>query len=137
MSSNEEIVRRIYAGWNEDDWDAGPPFFHPEIEWRTSGVFPGFDLVYHGIDGIRRFWDGMKEAWEYFTVDIARVFEDGETLVTDVRFNARGRGSGATVTLAFAHAWFFDDGRVVRYEAHQDLEDAFAAAGMAADRMES
>ena len=135
--TDAEIVRRIYDSWNADDWDAGARFFHPEIEWRTSGQFPGFDPVYHGPAGVRRFWDAMKEAWEYFTIDIARLFDEGEGIVTDVRFNARGKESGATVTLAFAHAWFLEDGLVRRYSSHHDLKDALRAAEIPVGQLES
>ena len=38
---NVELVRQIYAAWNQGDLDAMLAVLHPEVEFVTSGAFPG------------------------------------------------------------------------------------------------
>jgi ketosteroid isomerase-like protein len=128
--TNVEIVRRLYGSWNDQDFEAGRGHLHPGIEWRPSGKFPGFDPVYRGHEGVRAFWVTMMEAWALFTIEIVQLIEHGDTVVTDVRFEVAGRGSGAPAELAFAHVWELEEGLVVRYSAHASLDEALAVAGI-------
>ena len=128
-----ETVRAMYAAWNADEWEAARACLHPEVEWRTSGLFPGFEPVYHGHDGVRAFWDSMKEAWKYFTIDIEQSFAQGHSVVLGVRFEAAGKESGVRVDLRFAHVWEVRDGLVVQYSSHPELKQALEVAGLTSD----
>ena len=124
---NVEIVRRVYDSWNRDDWQAGERLFHADIEWRTAGLFPGFKPVYHGIDGIREFWDTMKDAGERSTVGIDRLLESGDIVVVEGNFQAEGKGSGLPVELQVAHVWQLADSLVVSYAAYPSSAEALEA----------
>lgn len=123
-------VMRAYDAWNRDDFDAIAPELHPEIEWHASGVFPGLDLVSHGVEGVRKWWRDLKEPWESFTIEVERHWEKGDAVVLWVAFDAVGKGSGVEVNLEFAHVFQFEDDLMRRYRSFTELGEAFAFAGI-------
>jgi len=127
---NAERVRRLYDAWNDDDFGAAAAAIHPDVEWRPSGTFPRFRSLYRGREGVHEFWVTMKEAWDHFTIHIEQLVEDGDVVVTDVRFDAAGKVSGVRVDLAFAHVWELEDGLIARYSSHPTFDEAVAAAGV-------
>jgi ketosteroid isomerase-like protein len=128
--ANVEIVRRAYDGWSRDDFSSAEEVFHPDIDWRTSGKWPGFKPAYRGLKGVREFWDTMKEAWEHSTIHVDRMLQANDVLLCVGRFEAVGRASGVKVELPFWHVWEIDGGQVVKYTAHQSSDAAFKAAGL-------
>ena len=74
---NVEAVRGSLEGWNHGDIDAWLGSPHPEIEFRTSGLYPGTDPVYREPAGLRRFWTTFREPWEW-------IFRFADGLVTRV-----------------------------------------------------
>jgi ketosteroid isomerase-like protein len=61
--SGVDVMRRGFAAWNAGDIDGALALMHPDIEWRTSGVFPDVDDVYFGREGVRRFWSDFRGPW--------------------------------------------------------------------------
>jgi len=127
-SQDVELLRRMYDAWNADDFEAARPYMHPDIVWRTSGRFPGFEPVYHGPEGVREFWRAFMEAWEQMRIEIGRIVEESGQVVIGVHFDAIGRESGARVELPFAHLWRVEDGKIVAYSAHPTFDEALAIA---------
>src|SRR2546423_580804 len=103
MSKNSELILAGYEAWNRDDLDAYLETLHPEVKLHTSGVWPDFDPVYSGHEGITEFWRRMHEPWEGFRMDIEHINEEGDRFTTAVRFRARGVDSGVEVDMPFAH----------------------------------
>ena len=127
---NVEIVRRMYDAWNRDDFEVARPLIHPEVEWRTSGAFPGLEPVYRGVGGVRQFWQDLKEPWESFLIHIERDVAEGDTVIVNLRFEAIGRASGAKVVLHFANTWRVQDGLVVDFGSTRTFDEALEAAGL-------
>ena len=129
--SSAHLVQRAYDAWNRDDFEAARAMVHPDVEWRSSGVFPGLEPVYRGEAGVRDWWQQLREPFERFTVEIERLIErEGRALVVaQVRFRAVGKESGAPVDLQFANVWEFRDGLIVRYRAYASVDEALAAVG--------
>jgi hypothetical protein len=101
---------------------------HPEVEWHSSGAFPGLEPVYYGTDDVERWWRTVKEPFESWTIDIEEHAEVGGKLATRVRFNAVGRESGVTVDLPFGQVWEIEGGVLLRFAAYPSWEEALAAA---------
>ena len=119
-----QIVREAYEAWNGEDFETVRSLLHPRVEWRTSGAFPGLKPVYHGLAGVREFWDSLKEPWEYFAIHIENAGERGGAVVATVRFEAVGRESGAKVELGFVNVWRVEDGLIVRFASYPSLDEA-------------
>ena len=129
-SRHDDLVRACFDAWNRDDFDAARGYMHPQIEWRTSGHFPGMEPVYNGPEEVRRWWRALKDPWEYFSIHVERTFDHDAVDVAIVRFEAVGRGSGVKVDLPFVTVWRFEDGLIRWYASYDSLE----AAGIADER---
>jgi ketosteroid isomerase-like protein len=91
VSPNVAVVLRGIELWNAGDWEAALEDLEPDVEWHTSGDIPGFDPVYHGHDGVRRFWRAWTETWESIRIDVEEVIDRGDDVFLLARFRARGR----------------------------------------------
>ena len=91
MHSNTELAERGYRAWNEDDLEALLAICHPEVEYHSSGVFPGMNPVYRGEEGMRRWWATFHEPWSQIKVIPERIVERPEGVAVLVRFEGIGR----------------------------------------------
>jgi ketosteroid isomerase-like protein len=124
VSSALALVQRGIARWNAGDYEGALEDLEPDIEWHTSGDIPGFDPVYRGHDGVRRFWRAWTEAWESMTADIEEVFVRDVDILLYARFRARGRG-GLEVDQPVAFLFTpGPSGRLRRFEAFWNRDDA-------------
>ena len=62
--TNTELAERGYRAWNEDDLDGLLAICHPEVEYHTSGVFPGLESVYERQGGDAALVGGLPRALE-------------------------------------------------------------------------
>jgi ketosteroid isomerase-like protein len=97
MSKNSELVRKGYEAWNYDDRDAWLETLHPDVEFHTSGVWPDFDPIYHGHQGLAEFWRRMHEAWGEFRIDIEQMDEESDCFVLELRWRWQRRGGRSEV----------------------------------------
>ena len=125
---NVEVVRKL-AETAGAQLDAGIDFLAPDIELHLSGVFPDLDPIYRGHDGVRRFAALFVGPWEELSLNVERLFDLGERVLTLSRFEAKGR-DGIEVNLEMAHVWTLRGGLVVRMDAYADRGEALEAAGL-------
>lgn len=130
MASSADLVRRAYDTWNRDDFDSARLMMHPEVEWYSSGAFPGLPDVSRGPDEVHRWWMALKEPWERFTIHVEGLWEEGPRAVSAVRFEAVGRESGVGVELQFANTWEFENDLIRCFRSYVSLDAARAAAGL-------
>lgn len=109
--------------------------YHPEIEWdATRGGDFVSDLagVYHGHDGVRRYWTSWLSAWqpiEEFDYELRDSGDHVVALITGQR--NRGRHSGVEVEVApYALVFTLRDRLVVRWAFYSDQAEALEAAGV-------
>jgi ketosteroid isomerase-like protein len=131
---NLELVRRGYAAWNRQDFDQTLDLLDPEIEWVMNPGFarlPGVDAVYHGHEGVRRFWEIFIEPWEQISIEVEELRDSGDYVVAFVRFRALAR-DGLEVDGPFVHVFTARGSRAIRFEAFDDRDRAAAleAAGL-------
>jgi ketosteroid isomerase-like protein len=130
----ERQIRERYESWNRGDLDAILADMHPEIEFRTSGVVPGLPPVIRGKQGIKElFRTWYSEVWDGpLHMEIDRILEiDAERVLVLITFTGRGAGSGAEVTLRYAHLATDRDGLTYRIEGFADWDTALRKAGLA------
>jgi ketosteroid isomerase-like protein len=125
------MVRWAYEAWNRRDFDRILELADPEIEWTFAPSFPrlpGADAVYHGPEGVRRFWDTFIEPWDQLNVEVHELRGSGDTVVALIRFQAVAHG--LEVDQHDAHVFTFRGSRVIRFEAFPDPKEALEAAGL-------
>jgi ketosteroid isomerase-like protein len=88
---NVEILRRSIEVWSSGDLEGFIARLDPDIEWKTSGLYPDVDPVYHGHDGFRRFWRDFTETWETLTMEIREAVAVGDQVAFSFHFDATGR----------------------------------------------
>jgi ketosteroid isomerase-like protein len=123
-SNRVAVVKRGIERWNNRDWAGALEEVDPEIEWHTSGDIPGFELVYNGHEGVKRFWRLWAETWEQIKIDIEEFVERGDDVFVFGRFRARGR-DGVEVDQPVAFRFTTSDaGLLTRFQAYWNRDDA-------------
>jgi ketosteroid isomerase-like protein len=130
---NVEIVRRIYEAAARRDSEAAMPLYDEDVEWDISHA-PARELIagshlYHGHDGLQRFFREWHEAWESVEADYEELIDAGENVVVIETTRGRGRKSGVEVELPHASVWSLREGKVVRVVWFGTRAEALAAAG--------
>ena len=132
MSANLDLVRSIYAAWEQGDWSSAE-WADPEIESvYADGPSPG---RWTGLAGMA---EGNREAISVFEnfrieVDDDRELDDERVLVFDDR-SGRGRMNGlelAQMRTQSAHVFHVRGGEVTKLVIYLDRDRALADLGLA------
>jgi ketosteroid isomerase-like protein len=127
-----EVVRRFHDGWIAEDLDGVLECIHPDMEFDWSESRAPFRGIYRAHDGMRRYWDDMREAFDWFRPEIDEVLDCGDGhLVTPTTVRGRARASGIELDARGAVLWSLRDGKIVRGKLFQTTEQALKAAGRA------
>jgi len=102
---NVEVVRRIYAAWEEQGSPGPSGLLDPAVEWVNSP-----DPVGLG--------------------DIDEMLDMGDRVVVLATPRGGGRPSGAEVERRQGYLWTLRDGKAVRFEWFDDADEALRAAGV-------
>ena len=125
---NEETVRLAYELLNRSDVeglirlcdedfsiDMSERVFNPEI--------------YQGTQGIRRFVDGVNDAWETYLWNVTDTFVAGDVVVAMIHCEGKGR-EGVRVDWDVAWLWTFRQETPVSLRLYRDAKEALEAAGL-------
>jgi ketosteroid isomerase-like protein len=124
-------LRRGYEAFNRGDPSVASDLATPDVEWGTTGTFPGLVGVYRGPDALPRWMDTIRSAWEKFEVTPDEVVRDeGDVLVVAELQRGRGRGSGVHVEMRVFSVYSFREGKIRRRQAFTEREAALEAAGL-------
>jgi len=129
---NVEIVSRAWAAWIKGDIDALFETFDPEVEWDTT-TFEGWPDpdVYHGHEGVRRFFEEWLASWERYEAGVEEYLDvDGDRVLVLCWQRALGAGSNVPVRMDWAQLCTLRRGLICRMEAYSDRREAFEAAGL-------
>ncbi|MGH2982619.1 MAG: nuclear transport factor 2 family protein [Solirubrobacterales bacterium] len=128
--TSTQITEEGFAAWNSGDCERFLANIHPEIVWKTAGLFPGLRSEYRGHDGMRKFWDEFQEPWEMLHIEAKRIVEpDDSSTLAQVGFDARGR-DGIEVKRDFVNHMLIRDDLLYRYRGFADWETALAELGL-------
>jgi ketosteroid isomerase-like protein len=127
--SNREIAERGYAAWNNDDLEGLLDFCHPEVEYYTSGVFPGLQSVYHGAEGIKQWWADFHEPWNQIKVIPQRIVETDVGIAVLILFKGTGR-QGIETEMEFINTIEIRDGFAFRFDSQPPTEEALRELGL-------
>jgi ketosteroid isomerase-like protein len=126
---NLERARRGYEAWSRGDLEGMLATLDENVEFRTSGVFPGLDPVYRGHAGMRRFWGDFRSPWQSLKIVIEHFRESGDQIVALYRFEAVGR-DGLAVQRQAANVITLRNGLAIRVDAHGSWKTALEAASL-------
>ena len=125
-SENVEIVRRSLERWNDGDLEKIIEQVDPEIEWRTSALYPGVDPVYHGHEGFRQVWRDFHEIWQTLTMELRDVVAVDDRVAFAFHFDATG-GAGVRAGRDQASLATIRNGLLLRILNYATWDEALAA----------
>jgi len=101
----------------------------PEVEWHSFFALSEGG-VYRGHDGTRRYMSDLADAWEIRAAEVDDALGVGDIALVG-RIHYRGRGSGVE-SASPAVGWMlkFRDGKVLRFRAFSEPEQALEAVGL-------
>ena len=85
---------------------------------------------YHGHDGMRRWWEGMHDAFPDFGVEVGEVRDLGDVTLAEVRGSGRGAASDTPVEQRSWHVTEWRDRKLVRWSGLQRPQQALEAVGL-------
>lgn len=108
----------------------GLGFLSQDVELDVSELLDG--RVLRGREAVQVYLDSLRtDVWQELTMDIEEIAEESDVLVTLVRLQGVGRGSGVPVDLPAAWVSTLRDGQVASARFTLDRESALEAVGSA------
>jgi ketosteroid isomerase-like protein len=127
---NVEVVKRFEDSWAAGDLDATLECVHDEVIFDWSDSIGPFAGTYRGRDGMVRFWEELREAFEEFSPEALEFIEiESDRVITLDVVRGRGKGSGIQIEAQGAMLWSFRDGRIAHAKMFQTKDEALQAAG--------
>jgi len=131
-----ELVRRLVEAYNAHDVEAFIALSDPSIEGHSVFAAVG-GAVYHGHDGLRRFFRDARDAWgDEIRMEPEAYFDLGESTLLFLVLHGHGRESGADVAMPVAQLGRWRDGLLVYFKGYADREEALGDLGVSEDELE-
>jgi ketosteroid isomerase-like protein len=127
-SENLEIVQRGFDAFNDRGVEGILPFIHPEFEATTPPNLASEPDTYRGHDGIRRWFDSFDEVMDGIRWDAHGFQQAGDKVVVEFTLRARGKTTGLDFGQDAVMVWSMRDGKAIRVELFESLDEALRAA---------
>ena len=125
-----DVMRAWFEAWNAGDLDAFTALYAvdaemtPPASWVETGTLKG-------QPAIRRFFEGLKEAWEGEDVAVLReLFRAGPEVISRMDWQVQGRTSGIATHLAVTNINTIESGKIIRQRHYLDHAEALKAVGL-------
>lgn len=125
---NLEIVERGIEAFNDRGVEGIIPYIHPEFEATTPPNLASEPDTYRGHDGVRRWFDSFYDVMDQIRWDAQSFQQVGDRVVVEFTLRARGKTTGLDFGQEAVMVWSFRDGKGIRIELFETLDDALAAA---------
>ena len=133
---NIDLHRRAVEAYNTHDAEALIALCDPSIEAHSVFAAVG-GAVYHGHDGLRRFFGEARDTWgDEIRIEPEAYFDLGESTLTFLLLHGHGRQSGAEVTMPIAQEVRWRGGLCVYFKSYADRQDALRDLGLSEDELE-
>jgi ketosteroid isomerase-like protein len=125
---NLEIVERGIDAFNERGVEGVIPYIHPEFEATTPPNLASEPDTYRGHDGVHRWFDSFYEVMDQIRWDAHGIQQVGDQVVVEFTLRARGKTTGLDFGQEAVMVWTLRDGKGIRIELFETLDEALAAA---------
>ena len=126
-----EFLLRAVALANRGDVEAAAKLYHPDAELRDLQHPPDMPEILRGRTEIVASLARWLEALDSWTIEVLEYIDADPWVVSEVRWRATGRDSGAPIEFRAAEATEVKDGQIVRQIAgYPDLATALADLGL-------
>ena len=125
-----ELADRVMEALGRRDLSTLLALADPEVEWHSFFAQLGEGGVYRGHDGTRKYMRDLYDAWEIIRAETDDAITVGDIAVFVGRIHYRGKGSGIETETAAGWMLKFRRGKVIRFRAFRDPEQALEATGL-------
>jgi uncharacterized protein len=126
---NVELMRALYDAFARDDMAFILEGCDPDIEIVEGTMMPGA-RTYQGHQGLLDAIDNWAGQWDDFSVELERITDAGDRVVSLTHHRGRGKVSGAPVELHVAYVHTIKGGKVIRWQIFATWGEALEAAGL-------
>jgi ketosteroid isomerase-like protein len=126
-----DAILRGHEAFNRGDLTPAKVTVTEDVEWGTTGTWPGLSGTFHGPDALDAWMETIRAEWVEFEVTLVEVLREQDRAVAVAeRLRGKGRESGIEVEMNLYSAYLFDDqGRIRRRISHTTPEQALAELG--------
>ena len=117
-----EVVRRLFVGFDREDWAAALELFDQAVEWSST------EGIYHGPEGVLNSLVEWFEPWEEHHVEVDEVIDIGDQVLAVLHLSARARQSGMEIDQRFFQLYTVRAGRIIRMAEFLTRDEAVEAA---------
>jgi hypothetical protein len=124
---NVALLRRAVDAFNRRDKDAFLALMDDEVEAHSRIV--AVEGGYHGLDGIRRWWDDFLGSFPDYVIDVEEARDVGDAVLC--RFQARAHGAASDMPLVdpIWHLTEWRGGKCIWWRVFTIEAEALEAAG--------
>jgi ketosteroid isomerase-like protein len=123
-----DLVLIGHEGFNRGDISEARANVTEDVEWGTTGSWPGLDKTYHGPEALEEWMKILHSEWETFRVSLDEVVEDaGDAVILTERLSGRGSESGIEVEMKVFSVYWGEGGKIVKRLSFRTREEAVAA----------
>ncbi len=124
-----EVAKTAYAAFNAGDIETILPLMNPTIEWTETAGYK-YGGRFHGPQEIvRSVFAKVPEVYESFSVEIDRLIDAGDIIVTQGHYVATGKATDKSMRAAVTHVIEVADGKIVRFDQYVDSATLNAIIG--------
>jgi len=128
---SQELIEQVllgHEGFNRGDLSQAKANVTDDVEWGTTGTWPGLEDVYRGPEALDEWMQILHAEWETFEVSLDEVIrDDGEVVVLAERLSGRGKESGVEVEMQVFSVYWSEEGKILRRRSFRTREEALAA----------
>jgi ketosteroid isomerase-like protein len=128
---SQELIEKVrigHEGFNRGDLTEAKANVVDDVEWGTTGTWPGLEGMYRGPDALDEWMRILQAEWETFEVSLDEVIRDaGDVVVLAERLSGRGRESGVEVEMQVFSVYWSEGGKIVKRRSFRSREEALAA----------
>lgn len=125
-----ELVRGAIEAFNSGELQRVLATLRPDFEGRVAPELSAEPDTYRGHEGIERYFESFREAFERITFAAEELVDAGDAVVVAMRMTAVGKLTGIEVEQRNAGVWTVLDGKVARVDTYASFSDALRAAGL-------
>ena len=125
---NVEVVRAAFEAFRRRDLDTFLNCFDSDVQYRSLVL--EVEGVYHGHEGMRSWWDSVLTVFPDWNPQLEDTRALGQRVLSRVRAEGHGTGSGISLERDIWHLAEIRDGRMKSSAFFRTEHEALEAAGL-------